>query len=189
MEKKEYDKANEDFSEAIRLAPQLAEYRIYRGDFWSARKEPDKAIADYSEAIRLDPSHVIAYRKRGDAFVRIKRFAEAISDFNDTIRLNPKDAISYSRRAWLWATCPDGKYRDGKKAVESAMTACKLTEWKDAFRIGTLAAAYAEAGDFEAAVKWQKKATELYADAEDKRKGKDRLKRYQERKPHRETNP
>ena len=95
---------------------------------------------------------------------------------------------AYNSCAWIWATCPESKYRDGKKAVESATKACELTKWKDAFTVGTLAAAHAEAGDFVSAVKWQIKANELYADAQDMRKGQDRLKLYQERKPYRETN-
>jgi hypothetical protein len=92
-------------------------------------------------------------------------------------------------RAWLWATCPDARYRDGKRAVESATRACELSEWKDAVFIDSLAAANAEAGDFEAAVKWQSKANELYPAAEDKKQEEERLKLYREKKPYRETNP
>ena len=105
------------------------------------------------------------------------------------IRLDPKLAPAYVNRAWLWATCPDAKYRDGKRAVESATRACELSEWKFAVFIDALAAAYAEAGDFEAAVKWQTKANGLYAAAGARAKGEERLKLYREKKPYRETNP
>jgi hypothetical protein len=53
--------------------------------------------------------------------------------------------------------------------------------------LGTLAAAYAEAGDFDKAVEWQGKANKLYTGAEDRKKGEERLKLYRDKKPYRET--
>ena len=76
--------------------------------------------------------------------------------------------------------------RDGKKAVELAIEACELTRWKEAYCLETLAAAYAETGDFASAVKWQTKAIELEADAKEKDEYQARLKLYQEKKPFRE---
>jgi hypothetical protein len=59
-------------------------------------------------------------------------------------------------------------------------------EWKDGCSLGSLAAAHAEAGDFDAAVTWQTKANARYTDAEDKQKGDQRLNLYREKKPYRE---
>ena len=186
-EKKEYDKAIADYNEAIRLDPKYATAFINRGNAWSNKKEFDKAIADYNEAIRLDPKDVLAYDNRGDAWRAKKEFDKAIADYNEAIRLDPKGADAYNELAWLWATCPDERFRDGKKAVELATRACELTEWKDAEILDTLAADYAELGDFGKAVEWQEKTNKLYTDADDRRKGEERLKLYKEKKPYRET--
>ncbi len=117
-----------------------------------------------------------------------KAYDKAIADFSEAIRFKPEDPIAYNNRAWLWATCPDARYRDGKRSVDSATKACEITEWKEALLLDTLAAAYAEAGDFDAAVKWQLRANALDANAGDKAKGLGRLKLYEEKKPYRESN-
>jgi TPR repeat protein len=91
------------------------------------------------------------------------------------------------RLAWILATCPKDDLRDGKKALEYAMKACELNEWKIAFDLSTLAATHAECGDFKAAVKWQKKAIELgFEDQEDAEKARKELKLYEEGKPFRD---
>ena len=87
----------------------------------------------------------------------------AIADLDRAIPLDPEDANAHAWRARVWATCPEGRYRDTRKAIESATRACGLTGWKVPEHVDTLAAAYAEAGDLDAAVRWQEKAISLPA--------------------------
>ena len=81
-------------------------------------------------------------------------------------------------------TLPRAKQGDGKSAVEFATRACQLTQWKDPAYLDTLAAAHAESGDFDPAVKWQTKAIGLLTDRRETEDYRTRLKLYQEKKPY-----
>jgi len=116
-------------------------------------------------------------------------FAEAITDYEIAVHVDPGHAPALNDLAWLRATCLVAEFRDGVKAVEEATKANELTNWIKAAYVGTLAAAYAEAGDFDSATKRQKEAIELLT-GEEKELGVDfeeRLKLYQSGKPYRES--
>jgi serine/threonine-protein kinase len=87
----------------------------------------------------------------------------------------------------IMASCSEAKYRDGKKAVEFATIACELTDWNRSIYLDTLAAAYAEAGDFDAAVRWQSRAIEIVSDETQKGDYRRRLALYQAGRPYREV--
>ena len=80
--------------------------------------------------------------------------------------------------------CPDEGYRDGKKAVDYAKQAIKISGDKDWNFLDTLAAALAENGDFDEAVVNQKKAIKL-APEDDKSDYQARLKLYESKEAYR----
>ena len=96
--------------------------------------------------------------------------------------LDPQNAAAFNDRAWLRSTCPAAEFRDANKALESAIWACALSAWKNPRALGTLAAAYAEASDFAAAVKCQTKAMKLITADREKQDFAARLLLYQQGK-------
>lgn len=183
--KHEYDKAIADYTQAIRIYPLWANTFNNRGWTYHRRKEYDKAIADYNSALRLDPHCVLAIVNRGFAWEDKGEYYKSIDDFKRAIKEDPKYGRAHAALGWLYATCPDKKFRDGKLAVKSATAACELTQWKDPGKLAVLAAAYAESGDFARAVRWQRQANERHLDPADRRMGQERLALYEAKKPFR----
>lgn len=99
------------------------------------------------------------------------------------------DLVALKRAGWVRATCPIPSVRNGLSAVEFAQRAAELTQQKDAAVMDTLAAAYAEAGQFDKAIRAEQRAMSLSKREEDQKEYGLRLKLYQEKKPYRaETN-
>jgi tetratricopeptide (TPR) repeat protein len=70
-------------------------------------------------------------------------------------------AMYLNNFAWVLAAGTDAKIRDGKQAVQLAERACELTHYQKTMYLGTLAAAYAEAGRFDDAILTAEKACTL----------------------------
>ena len=177
-EKGDFDQAIADFDAVIRLEPKDTQCYLMRGLAWEEKGDFDQAIASYDAAIRLEPRDAEAHLMRGLAWKEKGDFDKALADANEAIRLEPSNPEAHNDGAWILATCPDVRYRDGKRAVASATRACELSDWKKANPLDTLAAACAEAGEFEAAVKWQQSALKLTTDAKDQEQGRGRLALY-----------
>jgi tetratricopeptide (TPR) repeat protein len=99
------------------------------------------------------------------------QYTDAVKTCREAILRDPQDDWSYNQLAWIEATCPDPSVRDGKEAVAAATKACELTEWKDWNWIDTLAAAYAEGGDFKRAIQFEEQALRTGKPAEPEQEG------------------
>lgn len=183
-------KAIADFDEVIRRDPKSFGYYLMRGDAWRRKGDIDSAIKDFTEAIRLNPEFALSFQARAFTLKSNSDYAAAIADFQQAIRLNPKLHASHNGLAWLYATCPDDNFRNADEALQHARKACEQSHWKNEQYLETLAAAYAEAGDWHSAIKRQEKAVELTKDEESKQQALKRLELYNAATAYRdESNP
>jgi Tfp pilus assembly protein PilF len=146
---------------ALQIDPKLWPALYLRAQIFRKQGKYELAIQDCNEALRQYPGLVEAALLRASINVRLGKYAEASKEFNYLISLHPRPvtlARALSDRAWFYASCPDSSFRNGQQAVKDAKAACSIMQWKDEDMIDTLAAAYAEAGDFDSAVKYVSQA-------------------------------
>jgi tetratricopeptide (TPR) repeat protein len=132
-----------------------------RGIAYRRLGEDDKALQDFTWAIESDPDWATSYINRGQMYEARGDLAKALADFDKAIEVGPSNVSysAYNAEAWLYATNRDPAVRNGAKAVRLAQKAVSLVS-SPATR-DTLAAAYAEAGQFDDAVQEEIKAIAL----------------------------
>jgi tetratricopeptide (TPR) repeat protein len=86
------------------------------------------------------------------------KFAEAVQAYREVVRLYPNEPMALNNLAWDLAASPRQELRNGREAVQLASKAVELTGQQEPVLIGTLAAAYAEDGQFAKAVEMAEKA-------------------------------
>jgi tetratricopeptide (TPR) repeat protein len=185
-----FDKAVDELQKMHKANPKDSLTTLQMGMLYSTIKQYAKAIASYDEVLARNPDDVGAIRGRGDALLNLGRRGDAIAEYEKAFKLQPHDVGILNNFAWLLATAPEKKLRDGRRAVELANDACKQTDYKKDYILSTLAAAYAETGDFASARKWAAQAVEFAEPTKEEPDRKEELKRelesYKVNKPWRE---
>jgi len=178
-----YDDAIANYSRAIELDPKWFDY-FGRGIAYRAKG--DAALQNIDAGIAIAPTVPALYVYRGVVLNGRRDAAGARADFEKVSALISNSRGSFNYYGWALATSPVGAYRDGPTAILYATHACDLTSWKDANALDTLAAAYAENGQFDEAVKWQASALALLGNV-DRDEFEARLAMYRKREPYRST--
>jgi tetratricopeptide (TPR) repeat protein len=183
----DYGQAIEDFKQLLKIAPKNPELLDQLGVLYALNKQPRKAISTYSDALNVDAENFPALRGRADAYLNTGDHAGAVTDYEAALKLRPDDEGVLNNLAWVLATSPDDKVRNGKRSIELGTQAAKLGDYKQAHVLSTLAAGYAESGDFDSAQKWSQKAVDIGSDDEETNQQlKKELTSYQSKKPWRE---
>lgn len=184
----ENEKALRDYARALEANPRNAGVFVNRANVALGREEFEAAIAICTQAIELEPSLGEAYINRAIAYGQLAKWTEAVADLEKAITLNGKRLeVAFNQLAWIRATSSEKALRHGQEAIKAGTRACELTHWQNPGLIDTLAAAYAENGEFEKAVEMQ--AWALSFDKlrpEIRREMEGRLAQFRKREPYRE---
>lgn len=159
------DGAMRQFEMAVRLDPTLAEARSHLGVALLRTGRVSEGLAQLQEAARLKPRSGEIRRNLAVAFIMSDLTVPAVQQYQEALRVNADDVEALFRLARILATTPEDGLRNGQRAVQLAKRVCQLTANREPLLLDTLAAAYAETGQFDAAVQTAQRAVDTAAEA------------------------
>ena len=161
LQQNRLDAAIAQYQQALQINPRYAGAHYNLGYALLQKGGVSEAVNQFQTALQLDPGFAAA-RDNLDLALRQKSAVdETLAQYQQALQHNPDSVEVLNNLAWLLATCPDAEVRDGAQAVQYARHACELTHYGVTVLVGTLAAAYAEAGRYDDAVATAEKACAL----------------------------
>lgn len=192
LEQGQASRAMVRFRVALAIDPSYARAHYIMGQLLRMRGDLAASAEQYQAALRSNPSDLRSRVNLAGLLPLLGRPREALEQLDEVLRVDPNSAQALNNLAWLLATSPDPGLRDGPRAVSCAERACALSNSQEPAFLGTLAAAYAESGDFRRAVVTAQKAearARVTGDAQLAARTQDLLKLYRAGKPCRDNIP
>ena len=157
---------------ALQADPKFWQAIYYRAELHFQQQKYESTVQDCGEILRIKPDQAVAQLLRAQANTKLGRHEECLRELDHVINHGNKNDIvplvmAYEMRAWLRATSPDSNFRDGKQALSDARQACKLSRNSDPQSLDTLAAAYAETGDYDSAEDAEERAVKALLVSDD----------------------
>jgi tetratricopeptide (TPR) repeat protein len=161
--KGQLDGAISHYRKALELRPDYHEvHEKLAGVLWR-RGDTDQATRHWQKALELRPDDPNLHASIATAYTRERRFADAISHYERSLAAAPDAVVTLNNFALVLASASEADARDGARAIELASRAEKLSNGQNASAIRTLAAAYAETGRFEEAIRTAERARDIAA--------------------------
>jgi Flp pilus assembly protein TadD len=160
LEQMKEPEAIQQYLAAVRLDPADAAVREKLGTTLAHQGRTAEASEQFAALVRLRPD-AQAHYLLALSLVILGRAEEAAPHYREAIRLKPDWPEPLNDLAWMLATHSRAELRNGAEAVRLAERACELSQYKEARFVGTLDAAYAEAGRFAEAVTEAEQARKL----------------------------
>ncbi len=152
LDQRDFPGAMDYFEDAIDLGGETAPRLVNLGLAQGALGNRQKGVTCFAKAVELEPADFRANREMGQVRLEARDFAAALGHFERAHLARPDDVPCANNLAWLLATCPESSLRNGPRAVQLALNVCQTFGDSNPALLDTLAAAYAEAGQFELAV-------------------------------------
>jgi len=151
-QKEQVDDAIAHYKKALAIRPDyfIAHYAL--GHIFLEKGEIDAAVFHSRAAVSIQPQNADAHTNLAVAFDEKGQIAEAIKQYEQALEISPQSVAAENNLAWLLATNPDASIRHRDRALELATRANQLSGGGNATVLRTLAAAYANAGQFSRAV-------------------------------------
>jgi tetratricopeptide (TPR) repeat protein len=146
------DEAIAEYEESLVIQPDDAGVHHNYGMLLFRMGRVDEAMAHYQKALAVQPNDAELHNDVANVLSKKGQVADAIKEWEKAIELRTNYFAAENNLAWALATDPDPTLRNGTNALQLALDANRLSATNNPLVLHTLAAAYAEDGQYTNAV-------------------------------------